>query len=287
MSEPHTNRVLITGGGGLIGSHLIRSAGQFALGAVILAPPRRELDLTNAGNVTAWFQQERPNAVIHCAAMSRSVTCEANPKLARQVNVEITRRLAELAGDVPFVFLSTDLVFDGQTGAYREDDPVGPLNVYAETKVAAEAVVREHPQHLILRTSLNYGHSDPGHRAFNEEILEAWQQGRKVAFFTDEFRTPIPVTVMARAIWELLQKRATGTLHVAGSERLSRWQIAELLLERFPQYRELAHRGSLQHFDGPKRAPDTSLDCTRAQALLSFPLPGLNDWVRQHEAIPA
>lgn len=272
--------VLITGGAGLIGSHVIQAAPRFVPGWTVHAPPRRELDLTDFAGVEKWFRKRRPALVLHCAALSRAATCEADPALARRLNIELTRLLVGLARDVPFVFLSSDLVFNGEKGNYVEEDAVGPLSVYAQTKAAAEEIVRGHPRHLIVRTSLNYGHSTAGHRAFNEEIIQSWQQGRVLTFFSDEFRSPIPAEVTARAVWELVGRKASGVFHLGGAERLSRWAIAELLLRRHPEFRELAQKGSLKDFQGPPRPADTSLNSAKAQALLSFPLPRFSEWMK-------
>ena len=211
--------------------------------------------------------------------MSKSPDCQAQPKLARRINIEATALLAELAADIPLVFFSTDLVFDGHKGNYVEDDPVGPLSVYAETKVAAESTVLANPRHTVIRTSLNGGASPTGDRGFNELIRLAWQAGQRLKFFTDEFRCPIPAVVIARATWELVNGQSPGLFHVAGAERLSRTQIGELLAARWPQLNPRFDSASLNEYHGAPRAPDTSLNCAKVQRLLSFPLPGLTEWL--------
>ena len=90
-------------------------------GASVVALTRERLDLADFSAVRAEFRRHRPRLVIHCAALSRSPQCEANPSLARQLNVEVTALLAELAAAIPFVFLSSDLVFDGQSRPLRRD----------------------------------------------------------------------------------------------------------------------------------------------------------------------
>ena len=145
----------ITGAGGLIGSHLVRAATALAPGWQVRSLTRDQLDLADGDAVRRAFQQDAPALIIHCAAMSRSPACQQNPALARQLNVDVTARLAELAAEIPLVFFSTDLVFDGRAGNYDESAAVNPLNVYAETKVAAEKIVVANPRHTVLRTSLN------------------------------------------------------------------------------------------------------------------------------------
>ena len=224
-------------------------------------------------------------AVIHCAALSRSPVCEADPALARLQNVEVTGHLAELAADGRFVFFSTDLVFDGLRGNYRESDPPNPRLVYAETKVVAEQLVALHPRHLIVRTSLNYGFSDTGNRSFNEEIVQAWRAGRTLRLFTDEFRCPIAAPETARAVLDLLERDATGCVHVAGTERLSRWEIGRLIAARHPALSPRLEPSSVRDYSGPPRPPDVSLDCSRAAALLGRPLPRFSAWLDHNEPV--
>ena len=148
----------------------------------------------------AAFDRERPQLVIHCAAMSKTGACETNPDLARLNNVEVTRLLCELAADIPLIFFSTDLVFDGTSWNYAETDAPNPLNVYARTKLDAERVVLANPRHTVVRTSLNAGVTARGD-AFNELWRAVWQRGETLPLFTDEFRCPLAAEVTARAVW--------------------------------------------------------------------------------------
>jgi dTDP-4-dehydrorhamnose reductase len=276
----------ITGAAGLIGSYLLRAAPGHACSWRVRGITRVQLDLTDFAAVARAFRRDSPQLIIHCAAISKSPVCQEQPDLARQINVEVTAHLAQLARDLPFVLLSTDLVFDGRQGGYAESDAPHPLSVYAETKVAAERVVLANPRHTVVRTSLNGGLSPTGDRGFNEEMRRAWLAGRTLKLFTDEFRSPIPAAVTARALWELIARDRPGLYHVAGAERLSRWQIGQCLAARWPQLEPRLEPASLRDYQGAPRAPDTSLCCDRVQALLSFPLPGLTDWLVAHAEDP-
>ena len=288
MSEPILGRVWVTGAGGLIGHACVEVACAAGFSDRVRPLVRAEIDLTDFPAVARLFAHERPSGVIHCAARSRSPACQADPAGARLQNVEVTRRLAELAAEVPMVFLSTDLVFDGRRdgskGGYPEGDALNPLSVYAETKVEAEAWVRRNPRHAIVRTSLNFGRSPSGPGAFNEELAAAWRAGRVVDLFVDEFRCPIAAVETARRVWALLDSGQGGVFHLAGSERLSRYDIGQLVAEDLrrsePDLAMPMRAGSLAGYSGAPRAPDTTLDCSKLAALLGEPMPAFTPWLR-------
>jgi dTDP-4-dehydrorhamnose reductase len=266
----------------LIGSYLARTAAEQAPRFAARALTHPELDLTDFAAVERQFRADAPRLVIHCAALSRSPECQADPARARKVNLEATAFLAALAREADFIFFSSDLVFDGRKGNYTEGDAVNPLMVYGETKVAAEQIVLRNPRHSVVRTSLNSGATPKGNSAHNEQMRDAWREGRTLKLFCDEFRCPIPAVVTARAVWELAARRQPGLYHLAGAERLSRLQIGQLLAARHPEVAARMESSSLRDYVGAPRPPDLSMNCSKIQSLLSFPLPGLTQWLRDH-----
>ncbi|HZL43957.1 MAG TPA: SDR family oxidoreductase [Verrucomicrobiae bacterium] len=281
--------VWITGAGGLIGNALVESAAELVPSWQIYGLTRSSLELLDTDAVRTMWTRTQPKLVIHCAAMSHTPACDKNPELAKRVNVNVTALLCSLASGVRFFFFSTDQVFDGHTGNYNETAQRNPFNVYGETKAAAEDLVLSNPNHTVIRTSLNGGVSPTGDRGFNERLRIAFRNGETVRLFIDEYRTPIPAMETARAVWELAIRNAAGAYHVAGAERLSRWEIGQLIAQRWtsgphgsaslPQLQPRLEPCSLANFPGPRRGPDTSLNCSKAQQLLSFPLPRLSHWL--------
>jgi dTDP-4-dehydrorhamnose reductase len=269
----------ITGANGLIGNYLVQTAPRFASRWRLRALTHDGLDLIDFAAVRREFEKDKPQLVIHCAAVSTVADAQKNPELARRVNVEATKLLAELAAEVQFIFFSTDLVFDGRRGNYVETDAPNPLHPYGATKLAAEGIVLKNPRHLVARTSLNGGVSRAGNRGFNEDLRLAWQSGRMMNLFTDEFRCPIPAVETARAVWELAEKNCAGLFHVAGAEKLSRWQIGQLLAARWSLLNPEITPDLAKNFPGPPRALDTSLVISKVQNLLSAPLLGLTKWL--------
>jgi dTDP-4-dehydrorhamnose reductase len=271
----------VTGAGGLIGGYLLRTAARRTSQWEVRGLTRADADLTDATQVKALWQRHRPELIIHCAALSRTGVCEQNPARARLINVEATKRLADLARQIPFVFLSTDQVFDGSKGQYVETDQVNPLNVYGKTKAEAERVVLENPTHAVMRIALTAGKSTTRDRSFVEDMVRAAAKGTKLTLFTDEFRCPITAGAVARALWEFADKPGSGLYHLGGRDRLSRWEIGTLLTRRYPELELAIRPGTLADYQGPPRPPDLSMCSDKIQAHLSFPLPGLRQWAVQ------
>jgi dTDP-4-dehydrorhamnose reductase len=174
--------------------------------------------------------------------------------------------VAAAAKGLRFVHLSTDLVFDGTRGRYREDDPVAPLGSYGRSKAAAERCAMDiHGYPTLVRTSLIYGGREPG----PQERLA--RMGKR--FYVDEVRSPVQVTDLARAIQGCLDMDIHGPLHMAGADDVSRYDFA-VLLGADPARIEAAHTT-------PDRAPDVSLDSSRAAGLIRTRLRGVYEVLGQ------
>ncbi|HSY09746.1 MAG TPA: sugar nucleotide-binding protein, partial [Candidatus Dormibacteraeota bacterium] len=123
----------ITGANGLIGNYLVQTAPRFAPRWRVRALAREQFDLLDFETVKDEFKKDKPQLVIHCAAITTVAGALANPDLARRLNIGVTEFLVELSADIPFIFFSTDLVFDGRKGNYVETDAANPLHFYGET----------------------------------------------------------------------------------------------------------------------------------------------------------
>ena len=161
--------------------------------------------------------------------------------------------------------LSSDLVFDGTRGRYVEADEVSPVGPYGRSKAEAERrVLAHHPAATIVRTSLIYGGDEPG---LQERLARAGTR-----FYVDEIRSPVQVGDLAEALLELLGIELAGPLHLGGADGISRYDFA-LLLGADPGRIERAHTT-------PERAPNVSLDSSRAAALLATRLRGVRSVLR-------
>ena len=272
-------RAIITGAAGLIGQYLVKTAPRWAPEWDVRGLTRTDLDLTDRPNVERTWESIKPSAVVHCAALSRTKDCEQDPEQARRINVEATAHLAQLSQDIPFIFLSSGEVFDGKTGWYSESDEPNPINVYGQTKLEAEQAVLQNPRHTVVRIVLTAGTSETGDRSFVEEMCRTAQAGKDVTLYADEFRCPLPAAVIARVIWELVDRKQPGLYHLGGSERLSRWEIGETLLPWYPEFNGHLKKGSARNHVGSLRPADLSLRCNKVQSLLSFRIPGFREWL--------
>jgi len=284
-------RLMVTGCGGFVAGSVVWQAGAewevhaLSRGEALL---RREgvrwhsLDLREADRLRDVFRTLKPDAVIHAAALADIDYCEAHKDIAEEVNVNVTRELAHLCreGGAKMVFPSTDTVFDGKKGNYREDDPPGPLNFYAETKVRAENVVAgEAGNSVVVRVALVVGLPVLGSgNSFLSRMIPAFEAGREVGVPEEEVRSPIDVITLGRALLELAGNDFAGYLHLAGNDRLSRFAMARRIAERWGYPRELVVAKSAAAIPGRAPRPrDVSLDNTKAKATLNTPMRGLDE----------
>lgn len=275
------NGILLTGAAGFLGYHVgryFRGAGWEVCGLWHEDPPdpasvHRAVrgDLV-AMDAAAMLEDAAADVVVHCAALSGRAQCEADPARARAVNVEAARRLAAAAAarSSRFVFVSTDLVFDGARAPYREGDPVSPLSLYAETKAEAErAVLAACPEAWVVRTALMYGAGPRGGAgSFLAWTLDALKKGDPLRLYTNQIRTPLHAPDAARFIGLLLASNAApGIYHAGGPDRLSRHEIGLRIAAAFRL--SAAHIVPIEvdrpHNLGP--LDDCSLDCTKAASL--------------------
>jgi dTDP-4-dehydrorhamnose reductase len=272
---------LITGGSGSLGWVLAR---RLALRMDVIATyhshasqpegtKATRLELERPAGIKPLLDRYHPQIIFHLAAITNPDQCERAPAVARKVNLEATLKVAEWAGTsgAKLVFVSTDLVFDGDKGNYSEEDDPHPLSVYGRTKLDAElAVLEACPAAVVLRGSLFFGLGGPG-RTFLATLLESLSQGRPMHLFTDQKRTPVLLEDMAFAMTRAVDLDLTGLFHAAGGEVFTRYEFGKAVCEAFGFDRSLLIPIRMADFQYQAPRPlDCSLDISKIRKVMGF-----------------
>lgn len=227
--------LFVTGAAGFLGHALAREL--VARGHAVVGTSRDgdgmpegvegvALSLDDGGEAGAQLiRTRRPSAVLHLAAMADADACARDPSAAQRVNVEATGRLAAAAAAVGarVVYTSSDLVFDGTRAPYGEDDAPAPLGPYMGSKADGErATLEAAPGALVARVALLYGLRRGRKGCFTDQLIERLRRAEPVRLFVDQHRTPLLVDDAAHLLADLLERGASGRVHVGGPERVSR-----------------------------------------------------------------
>lgn len=284
--------MLITGVSGLLGSNLaFNLSDRFEIAGTYHSNPMRfngyecfPMDLKRADETWSIIRRVKPQMVIHCAAQTGVDYCEEQPEEAFRVNVEGTESLAKAAAHAgsKFVYISTDSIFDGETGGYREDAKPGPVNVYAESKLLGERATQSYAEdHLIIRTNI-YGWNVRPKLSLAEWILDGLENGRQVPAFSDIYFSPILVNDLAEVLAEMVAADLTGIYHVAAADRCTKFDFARMVCQTFEKDPELVcSAGSEEVGLKALRPKDTSLDVTKVSKVLGKSMPTVSDGIRR------
>lgn len=235
-------RILITGANGFLGYYLTKQL--LEAGHEVIATGKGDcrlpfngvknfqyarMDFTDPFTVHDVFEQYSPEVIVHAGAMSKPDDCEQQQWEAWLTNVEGTVTLLLNAEEHKsfFVFISTDFVFDGNTGMYKEEDERGAVNFYGKTKMEAEDAVTEYEYAwAIVRTVLVYGKPITGRGNILTLVKDKLDRGEEYTVFDDQVRTPTYVEDLARGIIAVIEKKAKGIYHISGSDVLTPYEMA-------------------------------------------------------------
>lgn len=280
-------KILITGSNGLLGQkliHLLKEKSGYQVVAVSRGGCRFSLpegmkyqscDLSSETAFSTMVHQENPDVVIHAAAMTNVDECELNPEECRTQNVEVVKNVIAACEktEAHLIHLSTDFIFDGLAGPYREEDIPNPISVYGHSKLDAENLVRAATcPWTIVRTILVYGIA-PG---LSRSNIVLWvksnlEQGREIQVVDDQFRTPTLAEDLAAGCLLIAEKRATGIFNISGKEVLSPYEMAILTADYFQLDNSLIKKADSSTFSQPaKRPPKTGFDISKAEKMLAY-----------------
>jgi dTDP-4-dehydrorhamnose reductase len=230
-----SDRVLLIGAAGLVGSHVRTALADRDLVATFRRQPVDDgvpLDITDGPAVRRLIERSHPSVVVLAAADPNVEGCERDPEGTRRINVTAAAAVREAAADATLVVFSSEYVFDGRRLAYREEDPVAPLNVYGQQKVELEEIARSSPRHLVLRVSGVFG-NEPRRKNFVWQLVDRLRHGGTFDVPSDQLITPTDAVSLAGTLRELLDRGATGTFHAAGPEILARETFARMVARAF------------------------------------------------------
>lgn len=291
------NRLLVTGVSGLLGSNLAWLASErfqvtgVLTGAHAVVPSGRApfatiaADLTLPGQVERIVEQAQPEWIIHCAAMTDVDRCEEYPEQAAQVNTHLPALLARIAArdHLRLMHISTDAIFDGETGSYCEEDHPRPINVYARTKYHGEQLVAEAcPDALIARVNF-YGWSWQGRRSLAEWFYNNLSCGISVPGFTDLVFSPLLVNDLVPILFKMLDRQLCGLYHVVSSESQSKFAFGRMLAREFGFAEEMIQPASYvtAHLKAP-RSKMLSLSSAKLAYALGEEMPAQLPGVRRY-----
>lgn len=281
MSRPS----LVVGASGQVGGALyrqLRARGRDVVGTgrTRAGGDLRPLEIAEPSQVEALVEHVRPGVIYAPVALAAVDYCEAHPDEAYRFNVAPFLHLGPLARrlDTLVVYYSTDYVFDGVRGHYREDDPISPTSVYGRTKAEGEAALRDSgARHLILRTAVVYGWD---HSSVNF-AMQVWQrlgQGERMRVPNDQVGNPTLVDFLADASIRLVDMGAEGIVNTVGRDAVPRSELAFRLADLFGFGRDLIEPVPTAALNQPARRPlNAQLVTDRIAALLGEPAIGLDE----------
>jgi dTDP-4-dehydrorhamnose reductase len=281
------NKILITGSNGLLGQKLVSLLSQ-QVDIQLIATSRganrmdftdgyqyQEMDITDAEQVAEVIEKTRPDAIIHTAAMTNVDQCEGEKDLCWEMNVKAVEYLIEACEkhQIFLCHLSTDFVFDGNSGPYSEEDLPSPVSFYGWSKYAAEEIVkRSKCPWSIIRTVLVYGITNDMSRSnIILWVKNSLELHKPIKVVTDQFRTPTLAEDLAMGCYLVVDKKAEGIFHISGKDFLTPYEMAIKTADFFGLDKSLISQVDAKNFTQPaKRPARTGFVLDKAVSILGY-----------------
>lgn len=232
-----------------------------------------QIDITQKENIIHNINRINPAVIIHAAAISNVDYCEKNKQLAKKVNIDGTKHIIEAARQrgVTMLFISTNAVFDGKTPPYSEESTLKPINYYGETKAICEELIQKSGlPFVIVRLTTMYGWR-PDETRDNPAtfIINKLSKQEVLPMVTDHFVNLLYNKQAGNAIWKIILKKYTGVIHIAGSERISRFDFAKKIAKTFLFPQKLIKPVKSSYFKTiAKRPSDTTFTTEKMAKIL-------------------
>jgi len=271
-------KFLVTGSAGLVGQQVVKylSKSNQVFSCYNESKPEYgdsvKMDLKNYEMISSVLTEIKPDVVIHLGAMTGVDLCEKEKTSASEINTKATEIIAKECSKLNsfLVYVSTDYVFDGNFGMYKEDDVANPLGFYGKSKLEGEKAVQNFSTNwCIARTSTPFG-LHPTKKSFPMWVIENIQKQKQIDVLIDQFTSPTYIPNLSRMLIEISERRITGIIHAAGASKISRYQMASMVSDKLNLDGTLLKQISMNKMKWVAQRPkDSSLDVSRASSILN------------------
>ena len=271
-------KILVTGSAGLIGTQIIKdlldnhiqvyscyNKSKPELGIIT------HLDLTKKDDIVNTMNKIKPDVVIHLGAMTDVELCETETELAKKINTDATEILALESEkyNTFFVYMSTDYVFDGKVGMKKENDKTNPINFYGKSKLDGERVFKKiTTPNIIVRTSTPFGiHSKK--ISFPIWVKKNLELEKEISVVVNQYTSPSYVPNISKMIIEIMERKITGIIHLAGATKISRYDFAVQISKIINVNKQFLKLTKMNQMDWKAQRPaDSSLSVSKANKIL-------------------
>ncbi len=271
-------KFLVTGSAGLVGQQVVKylSKSNQVFSCYNESKPEYgdsvKMDLKNYEMISSVLTEIKPDVVIHLGAMTGVDLCEKEKTSASEINTKATEIIAKECSKLNsfLVYVSTDYVFDGNLGMYKEDNVANPLGFYGKSKLEGEKAVQNFSTNwCIARTSTPFG-LHPTKKSFPMWVIENLQKQKQIDVLIDQFTSPTYIPNLSRMLIEISERRITGIIHAAGASKISRYQMASMVSDKLNLDGTLLKQISMNKMKWVAQRPkDSSLDVSRASSILN------------------
>ena len=280
-------KILITGSNGLLGQKLVElllSAKDIQVIATARGENRlpftegydyQSMDITSREQVHNVVENVKPNVIIHTAAMTNVDQCESEKDACWSQNVSSVEYLIEACSKINCFLLhvSTDFIFDGKSGPYKEDAEANPISFYGWSKYAAEKqVTNSNIRWGLARTVLVYGIAhDMSRTNIILWVKKSLEDGKNIKVVTDQWRTPTLAEDLAKGCALIAEQEAEGIFNISGKDFLTPYEMAIMTADYFKLDKSLISQADSTTFSQPaKRPARTGFDLSKSQQVLGY-----------------
>ena len=278
-------RILITGAFGQLG-HSLQSVLSKKSNYELICTGRKvkkgqegiPLDIRNQVALKELINTTAPDILINLAAMTNVDACELNPKLAGEINVAGLQHICD-SFEGKIIHLSTDYVFDGTSGPYKEDDPLNPISIYGKTKLASEHILLEKDiKNLVIRGNVLYDYSPHTSASFLNWVVSSLKGNQEIKVVEDQFNNPTWTRSMSDIIELSIENDLEGIIHWGDSVHISRFEFAKLIAKKFSLNESLIKPVLTSELNQPARRPlQSGLSTEKLVNMLDIIPPSIDD----------